>query len=188
MRLVPTASQTVGPFFHIGLSALFRSEIAPPGVPGERVAVSGRVLDAGGRPVPDALVEVWQADAGGRYPHPDDPRAGEVDPRFQGFGRVATDAGGAFRFTTVRPGRVPGPGGALQAPHLAVSVFMRGLLARLVTRMYFPDPSCAEDPILARVDPARRHTLVATPSAGDASTLRWDVALQGPDETVFLEW
>jgi protocatechuate 3,4-dioxygenase alpha subunit len=188
MPRVPTGAQTVGPFFHIGLSPLFRAEIAPPGVAGERVTVAGRVLDADGQPVPDALIEIWQADPQGRYPHPDDPRASQVDPRFRGFGRVATEPDGSFRFSTVKPGRVPGPGGGLQAPHLAISVFTRGLLARLVTRMYFPgDPSNAEDPILGRVDPARRGTLVALAAAEGAPALRWDVVLQGERETVFFE-
>src|SRR5512138_1607451 len=104
----PSPSQTVGPFFHIGLAWKFDAEIAPAGVAGERVEIEGRVLDADGRPVPDAMLELWQADAEGRYPHPEDPRGGEVDPRFRGFGRAATDAQGAFRVSTVKPGRVPG--------------------------------------------------------------------------------
>lgn len=181
-------SQTAGPYLHIGLAWKFQSEIAPPGVPGERVAVVGRVLDGDGRPVTDALVEIWQADAEGRYPHPEDPRSGEVDPRFRGFGRVPADTEGAFRFTTVKPGRVPGPEGRLQAPHLVVSVFMRGLLRHLVTRMYFPDEVAnREDPVLSRVEPDRRGTLVARRGAVPGS-LTWDVVLQGERETVFFEY
>lgn len=180
-------SQTVGPYFHIGLSWRFQPQIAPPGVAGERVEVIGRVLDGDGRGVPDALIEIWQADAEGRYPHPEDPRGHEVDPRFRGFGRVPTDAEGAFRFSTVRPGRVPGPEGRLQAPHLLVSVFMRGLLRHLVTRMYFPDDAAnPEDPVLSRVEPGRRGTLVARRDAVRGS-LAWDVVLQGDGETVFFD-
>jgi protocatechuate 3,4-dioxygenase, alpha subunit len=187
MNLLATPSQTVGPFFHIGFDWLVQREIAQPGVAGERVEVLGRVLDGDGRPVPDALIEVWQADAEGRYPHPEDPRAAQVDPRFRGFGRVATDGNGAFRFASVKPGRVPGPGGSLQAPHWVVSVFMRGLLKQLVTRVYFPDePANEEDPILALVEPSRRGTLIARRSRTERSVLEWNVVLQGPDETVFF--
>jgi protocatechuate 3,4-dioxygenase alpha subunit len=122
----------------------------------------------------------------GRYRHPEDPRAGEVDPRFRGFGRVATDAEGAFRFATVKPGRVPGPGGRLQAPHLACAVFLRGLLRHLVTRVYFPDEAAnAQDPVLALVEPGRRSTLVARRGASPGS-FAWDVVLQGDAETVFF--
>lgn len=187
MTPIPTGSQTVGPFFAIGFAPMYRAEIAPAGVAGERVAVTGRVVDGDGKPVPDAVVEVWQADAEGRYPHPEDPRAADVDPRFRGFGRVPTDGDGVFRFTTVKPGRVPGPGDRPQAPHLVISIFMRGLLKRLATRMYFPgDPANAMDPVLELVDPARRATLIAA-RGDDGATLRWDVALQGERETVFLD-
>jgi protocatechuate 3,4-dioxygenase alpha subunit len=174
-----TPSQTVGPFFHIGTSALVRPDIAGPDTPGERVVLRGRVLDGDGAPVDDALIEIWQADAEGRY--------AETPGGFHGFGRVATDDDGAFRFTTVKPGRVPGPGGRLQAPHLAVNVFMRGLLKHLVTRIYFPDePANAEDPILQNVPAERRATLVARPGT-KAGELEWNVILQGPDETVFFD-
>ncbi|HEY6097891.1 MAG TPA: protocatechuate 3,4-dioxygenase subunit alpha [Anaeromyxobacter sp.] len=184
----PTPSQTVGPYFHLGLAWKFQPDVAPPGVAGERVVVAGRVLDGDGQPVPDAMIEIWQADAEGRYPHPEDPRWREVDPRFRGFGRVPTDAAGAFRIATVKPGRVPGPGGRLQAPHLVVSVFMRGLLKRLVTRMYFPDDAAnLDDPALAAVEPARRGTLVARRGAGGPGSLEWDVVLQGESETVFFD-
>lgn len=184
----PSPSQTVGPFFHIGLAWKFDAEIAPAGVAGERVEIEGRVLDGDGRPVPDAMLELWQADAEGRYPHPEDPRGGDVDPRFRGFGRVATDANGAFRIATVKPGRVPGPGGRLQAPHLVCVVFMRGLLRHLVTRVYFPgDAANREDPVLALVEPGRRATLVARPGAAPGR-LAWDVVLQGAGETVFFDW
>ena len=176
MRLVPTASQTAGPFVHIGLTWLFRDCLALPGADGERVTVEGRVLDGDGRPVTDAVLEIWQADPRGRY----------ADPEFHGFGRVPTDGTGGFRFTTVKPGRVPGPNGALQAPHLLIAVFARGLLKQLVTRMYFPDePGNAADAVLALVPADRRPTLVAR--ARGAGVLAWDIILQGRDETVFFD-
>jgi protocatechuate 3,4-dioxygenase alpha subunit len=187
MLVDATASQTVGPYFHIGFAWLTVADLAPPGVAGERVTLSGRVLDGDARPVSDAVLEVWQADADGRYAHPEH-GAGPRDARFRGFGRVWTDAAGAFRFSTVKPGRVPGPGGALQAPHLAVAVFMRGLLKHLVTRVYFPgEASNAEDPILNLVEAPRRRTLVARASAARPGALEWDVVLQGEDETVFFD-
>jgi protocatechuate 3,4-dioxygenase, alpha subunit len=186
MKLEPTPPQTVGPFFHIGLSWLGTADLAGPGARGERVAVAGRVLDGDGRPVPDALLEFWQANADGRYAHPEDGGPAPLDPALGGFGRVAVDAGGAFRISTVKPGRVPGPGGRLQAPHLVVAVFMRGLLRHLATRVYFPgDPANAEDPVLELVEPSRRATLVARPRG--AGELAWDVVLQGEGETVFFD-
>jgi protocatechuate 3,4-dioxygenase alpha subunit len=176
MTLVPTASQTAGPFVHIGLTWLCRDCLAPPGAPGDRVTVGGRVLDGDGQPVTDAFIEIWQADPHGRY----------ADPVFHGFGRVPTDAHGGFRFTTVKPGRVPGPGGVLQAPHLLIAVFARGLLKQLVTRMYFPDePGNAADAVLALVPADRRPTLVAR--ARGAGVLAWDIVLQGRDETAFFD-
>jgi protocatechuate 3,4-dioxygenase beta subunit len=184
--LVATTSQTVGPFFSIGLDRLKRDDLAPPGVPGERVTVSGRVLDGDAEPVPDALLELWQADAHGRYLHPEDTRSTPADPAFRGYGRVATDGGGRFRFTTVKPGPVPGPAGAAQAPHVLVSVFARGLMKRLVTRMYFPDePANSCDFALGLVEPSRRATLVA--ERQEAGRLRWNVLLQGASETVFFD-
>ena len=186
MSLIPTASQTVGPFLHIGLAWLTRDQIAPPGVAGERVTLTGRVLDGDGQPVTDALVEVWQADARGKYAHTEDDQDQPLEPSFRGFGRVPTDERGAFRFTTVKPGRVPGPAGRRQAPHLLVTVFMRGLLRHLVTRMYFPDePANADDPVLNLVPADRRATLIAR-SAG-VGVLEWDIILQGRGETVFFD-
>jgi protocatechuate 3,4-dioxygenase alpha subunit len=186
MTLPATASQTVGPFLHIGLSWLTRDQLAPPGVSGERVTITGRVLDSDGQPVTDALVEVWQANAHGKYAHPEDGQDKPLDPAFSGFGRIPTDARGAFRFTTVKPGCVPGPDGSLQAPHLLIAVFMRALLKQLVTRLYFPDePANAADPVLAIVPADRRSTLIAR--VGGAGELEWDIVLQGRDETVFFD-
>jgi protocatechuate 3,4-dioxygenase alpha subunit len=176
MTLVPTASQTVGPFVHIGMARFYRDCLAPPGTEGDRVTVEGRVLDGDGQPVTDAVIEVWQADPHGHY----------ADPSFHGFGRLATDGQGVFRLTTVKPGRVPGPDGVLQAPHLLIAVFARGLLKHLLTRMYFPDePGNATDPVLALVPVDRRPTLVAR--RREAGVLAWDIVLQGRDETVFFD-
>jgi len=185
MGLHPTASQAIGPYLRIGLTPMFVTEIAGPDVPGERITLRGRVLDGDGRPVNDALIEVWQANAEGRYAHPDDTQEKPLTPGFQGFGRSPTDDDGAFRFTTIKPGSASGSDGQMQAPHLAVVVFMRGLLRQLVTRVYFPgDPANATDPVLQLVPVERRATLIARPAAD--GTLEWDIHLQGADETVFF--
>lgn len=188
MALIPTGWQTVGPYLHIGLTWLNTTKLAAEATKGERIAIEGRLLDGDGAPVPDGMVEIWQANADGRYNHPDDTQAKTLDSGFFGFGRVDTDKDGRFRFDTIKPGRVPGPGNTLQAPHILVSVFMRGQLRRLVTRIYFADEACnAEDPILALVeDAARRRTLLAPRDPGSA-TYRFDIRLQGADETVFFE-
>lgn len=185
MRLVASGSQTVGPYLHIGLTWLNTDRIAGRGVRGERVTIQGRVLDGDGVGVNDALVEIWQANAAGKYPHPEDRQHKPPEKGFRGFGRIPTDARGRFRFSTIKPGRVPGPGGKLQAPHLNVTVFMRGLLKQLSTRMYFPDdPANAQDPILTRVPAARRATLVARRKG--RGRLEWNVVLQGRNETVYF--
>jgi protocatechuate 3,4-dioxygenase alpha subunit len=140
------------------------------------VTVEGRALDGEGQPVGDAVIEIWQADPRGQY----------GDAAFLGFGRVPTDATGAFRFTTVKPGRVPGPDGSPQAPHLLIAIFARGLLKHAVTRMYFPDePGNVADPVLTLVPAARRPTLVARDQG--AGMLAWNIVLQGRDETVFFD-
>ena len=186
MKLVPTASQTVGPYLHIGLNWLTTPRIAAPECPGEHVVIRGRVLDADGRGVNDALVEIWQADHNGKYAHPDDERDVPLTPGFRGFGRVPTDSDGQFEFQTIKPGTLPDQEGATQAPHLMVSVFMRGILKQFRTRIYFPDePLNAKDPVLKLVPAERRGTLVARRSAGNV--LEWDVHLQGPDETVCFD-
>ena len=178
MKLHATTSQTVGPYLHIGLTRMTIENLAPAGVAGERVSIEGRVIDGDGKPVNDALVEIWQANAKGEY--------GQKD--FRGFGRSPTDDDGKFRFHTIKPGRVSAPGGGLQAPHIAVNVFMRGQLKQLVSRIYFPgDPANGEDPVLALVPADRRATLVATKVAGKAGALQWNVILQGRDETVFFD-
>ena len=182
-----TSSQTIGPYLHIGMTWLVDENMAPEGVSGERVTIQGRVIDADGTPVNDAMVEIWQANAHGKYAHPEDTRDLPVEPGFTGFGRVYTDEDGRFRFHTIKPGRVPGPDGALQAPHLNVTIFMRGLLKHLITRVYFPGEANDADAVLGRVPAARRATLVARqgPSAG---VLDWDIVLQGENETVFFDY
>lgn len=183
-----TTWQTVGPFFSIGLSRLKQENLAGAEVSGERVTIEGRVLDGDGKPVPDALIEVWQANACGKYAHPDDDQDKPLEPGFTGYGRIFADDDGKFRFSTIKPGEVPGPDGKAQAPHIAVSVLARGLLRRLVTRIYFPDePGNAIDFALNLVEPARRGTLIAKKIAGRAGTLEWNVVLQGPGETVFFD-
>ena len=187
MSLFLTPSQTTGPFVAISFERTVVSDVAPPSVSGERYVIQGRVLDGDGKPVEDAAIETWQANAHGKYAHPEDVREKLLEPEFKGFGRVLSDKTGAFRLTTIKPGRVEGPGGALQAPHLVVVIFMRGLLKHLVTRIYFPDdPANAEDPILALVPAERRSTLIARKVAD--RVLEWNVVLQGEQETVFFDY
>jgi protocatechuate 3,4-dioxygenase, alpha subunit len=187
-----TPSQTVGPFLAIGLPWSDGTFVVPPGTPGA-IVISGQVLDGAGAPVPDALVETWQADPDSRFDHPDDPRGAEhpAVAAFRGFGRSATDADGTYQICTLRPGPLPCPGGGAEAPHLDVSVFARGLLDRVVTRIYFPDEAEANaaDPVLTAVaDPARRSTLIAVADPGGAGTaFRFDIRLQGERETVFFD-
>ncbi len=179
-------SQTVGPYFAIGLNLLMTPDLAPVGVPGERFTLEGRVLDANRKAIPDAMIEVWQANAAGKYAHAEDTQDKALDGAFRGFGRVGTNSDGVFRLTSIKPGPVPGPKGTTQAPHLEVSVFMRGLLIRLTTRVYFPDePLNASDPILKLVPDARRGTIIARRAAD--GVLHWDVLMQGDDETVFFD-
>lgn len=186
-----TPSQTVGPFLSIALRWPDGPDVVPEGVPGA-FWLRGRVLDGAGEPVLDALVETWQADPDGRFAHPDDPRGGAdpAVPGFRGFGRSET-RDGEWAVRTLKPGRVPSPDGVLQAPHVDVSVFARGLLDRVVTRLYFADEpqANAEDPVLRRLpDDAARATLLAQPSDDG---YRLDIVLQGngvqgSDETVFF--
>ncbi len=186
MSLQATTSQTVGPYFKIGLQWLNRSPLAAGPGAGERVTIRGRVLDGDGAPVPDALLEIWQANRHGKYAHPEDWQEKPLEPGFAGFGRIPTDNAGRFQIETIKPGPVPGPNDSEQAPHLVISVFMRGLLKRLVTRMYFPnDAGNGNDPILKLVDEERRSTLIANAATG--GYLEWNVVLQGTHETVFFD-
>src|SRR4051794_230573 len=187
-KLVPTPSQTVGPFFHLGLAQPEWGDLTKGDPRGERITVEGRVLDGDGAPVPDAMIELWQANAAGRYDHPEDHQDDKpLDPDFRGYGRVATDAEGRFRIVTIKPGPVPGRGNSLQAPHINLAVFARGLLKHLYTRLYFADePANGADPLLLSIDDeAARRSLLARRSEG--STYRFDIVLQGENETVFLD-
>jgi protocatechuate 3,4-dioxygenase alpha subunit len=189
-----TPSQTVGPYLHIGLvpgqyagREIFGPAVADPGVQGSRVRIEGRIFDGDGSIVPDAMVEIWQADAEGRYASPADGRPLKSNS-FRGFGRCPTDKDGSFHFETVKPGPAPGPNKALQAPHINVGVFSRGILKRLFTRIYFADePANASDPILALVPADRRQTLIAKPDPARPGLYRFDIRLQGGEETVFFD-
>ncbi len=186
MTLAVTPSQTVGPFVHLGFAPMTLTR-APAAAGGPRIVVSGRVLDGQRLPIPDAVLELWQANAAGRYDHPEDRRNIPPDPAFAGFLRIPTDAEGRFRFATVKPGPVPGPRGTVQAPHILVCLFMRGLLRHLYTRIYFAGEAGNEgDPILSLVEEGRRGTLLARRQAEDGA-YEWDIVMQGRDETVFLD-
>jgi protocatechuate 3,4-dioxygenase, alpha subunit len=188
MTLRATTWQTVGPFFTIGLTRMNRTDLAGPGVSGARVTIEGRVFDGDGAPIPDAMIEIWQANSHGKYNHPEDEQDKPIELGFSGYGRIPTDENGRFSFTTIKPGAVPGPDGKMQAPHIAVSVFMRGLLRRLVTRIYFPDePGNAGDFVLNLVEASRRGTLIARKVPGREKALEWNVVTQGADETVFFD-
>lgn len=180
--LPSTPSQTVGPYLHIGLTWEDGSYVVPEGFPGA-VWVRGQVFDGAGEVITDALVETWQADGQGHFAHPDDPR--DTVTGFRGFGRSDTRDGG-FAIHTVVPGQVPGEHGDWQAPHIDFSVFGRGMLHRVVTRLYFPEhaEAHATDPVLLQVPEDRRDTLIAD-RTGDG--YRFDVHVQGDRETVFFD-
>jgi len=190
MSLLLTAAQTVGPFVSIGFETTAVPDVAPAGIAGERVVITGRIFDGDGLPVTDAVLETWQANSFGKYAHPDDAQEKLLEDNFRGFGRVLAGAQGGFRLATVKPGKVAGPDGhpgREQAPHITVVIFMRGLLKHLMTRIYFPDEAAnAADPVLNLVPAARRGTLIAAKSPD--GTLQWNVHLQGPQETVFFDY
>ena len=159
MSLLTTPSQTVGPYLRIGFMPLITDTIAPAGVSGERVTIRGRMSDGDGRPINDGVLEIWQADAQGKYAHPEHGQQSVAANAFRGFGRILTDANGAFRFSTIKPGPVPGPDG---------------------------EPLNETDAVLKRVPADRRATLVA--AATGKATLQWNIVSQGPDETVFFDF
>jgi protocatechuate 3,4-dioxygenase alpha subunit len=190
MKLIPSASQTVGPFFNFGLTANHALGImAPDGAAGEHITLIFRVIDGDGLPTPgDSMIELWQADAQGRFQHPVDPRSGDADKNFSGFGRLETDANGVCVFETVKPGRVPNADGGAQAPHINVTLFARGLGKPLRARVYFAGEAAnANDSILALVPAERRETLLAKPVAGQADAWAIEIHLQGEAETVFFD-
>ncbi len=191
-----TPSQTAGPFFHFSLTpddlyefpGLIGDDLITDDTVGDPIRIEGRVIDGDGEPVPDAFVEIWQADGAGRY------SGGRQGPppntTFKGFGRSACDGAGRYGFHTVKPGSVPGPGGKPQAPHINVGVFARGILRRLFTRIYFEDEVAnANDPVLALVPADGRDTLIAKRDGTVGATPRYvfDIHLQGDDETVFFQ-
>jgi protocatechuate 3,4-dioxygenase alpha subunit len=187
-KLIATPGQTVGPFFALGLDRPEWSDLTRHNPQGERITIEGRVLDGDGAPVPDALIELWQANAAGRYDHVIDEQADKkIDPNFHGYGRVATDAEGKFKITTIKPGPVPGRGNTLQAPHINVAFFARGLLRQLQTRIYFAGEAAnAGDPLLSSIeDEGARQSLIARRAEGGAYC--FDIILQGAGETAFLD-
>ena len=190
-----TPSQTVGPYFKYGLTPngayawndAFTNNLLTPDVSGERIRVEGKVYDGDGAVIPDCMLEIWQADAQGRFSDPQDKRA-LPNSTFKGFGRCGTDPNGDYAFETIKPGSVPDPDGRPQAPQLVLAVFARGMLLHLYTRIYFDDEAGnAGDPVLALVPADRRATLIAKRKAGAGNTYAFDVHLQGNNETVFFD-
>jgi protocatechuate 3,4-dioxygenase, alpha subunit len=192
-----TASQTAGPYVHIGLAPgaagfqIFERElgtdIAGPEAEGTRIRIEGLVLDGTGAPVKDVLIEAWQADARGIYPHPEDPRHADCAKGFRGWGRAISDFDtGLWSFDTIKPGVVPGRNGRAMAPHISLWIVSRGINIGLNTRIYFEDEDNSADPVLNLVEQTdRRATLLARKTAAD--TYRFDIRLQGEGETVFLD-
>jgi protocatechuate 3,4-dioxygenase alpha subunit len=189
----PTTSQTAGPFFSLGLLDEIgtRQVLIQPETTGERIRIEGQVFDGDGLPVPDALVEIWQANAAGRYHHPTDQSASPLDPTFLGFGRSGTDEQGWYWFETIKPGPVPltHDAGQMQAPHICVTICARGLLNHLSTRLYFADePANAQDVVLHCVPAERRATLLARLLDEDQRVIyHFDIVLQGQNETAFFQ-
>jgi protocatechuate 3,4-dioxygenase alpha subunit len=199
-----TPSQTVGPYFAYGLAPHSRCNWSPdkiydwkqtvgadlvtPDATGQKIRIEGRVLDGDGLPINDAMLEIWQADAQGRYAHPRDNRA-LPNTQFKGFGRSATDKDGFYSFDTVKPGPVPGPDDKPQAPHIVFCIYSRGMLRQVYTRLYFADEAAnGADPILALVPEDRRGTLVAHKEMrGELPVYRFDIRVQGENETVFFD-
>lgn len=187
-KLIPTPGQTVGPFFALGLDRPEWGDLTRNNPAGERIVIEGRVIDGDGAPVPDAFLELWQANAAGRYDHVADEQTDKkLDPNFLGYGRAATDAQGRFHIKTIKPGPVPSRGNALQAPHINVAFFARGLLRQLYTRIYFADETAnAADPLLTAIeDETARQSLIAR--RGESGAYRFDIVLQGNGETAFLD-
>ena len=190
-----TPSQTVGPYFAYGLTPsgkyawndAFINNLVTPDTSGDRIRVGGKVFDGDGQVVPDCMLEIWQADAQGRFADPQDKRA-LPNSTFRGFGRCGTDANGAYCFETIKPGQVADPDGKPQAPHIVLAVYARGMLLHLYTSIYFDGEAAnAADSVLALVPADRRSTLIATRQAGAAGVYHFDVHLQGDNETAFFD-
>ena len=180
MSLKPQSpSQTVGPFFHNALIRAGEQTLVNANTKGERIRLTGQVFDGDGQGVPDAMLEIWQADATGHFNHPADVHCTRADPNFGGFGRAPTDENGVFLFETIKPGAILS---TKQAPHINIRFFARGLLIHAVTRMYFPD---ASDSVLESLPANRRQTLIAKLESD--ATYRFDIHLQGELETVFFD-
>lgn len=188
MKKPATASQTVGPYFHY---ALHEVPILPAEeIPGERITITGTLYDGKGAQVTDAMIEVWQANSRGKYDHPEDDQDRQITPGFKGFGRLFVDGrNGTFTIQTIKPGSVAWRESGEQAPHLNISVFARGVLRRMATRVYFADdPATPGDPVLNLIGEAsRRETLLAQPVAGKPGAYTWDIVLKGDRETVFFD-
>ena len=185
-----TPSQTVGPFYAIGLTRQPMNVVARESTPGQRIRIEGQVCDGDGVAIPDVMVEIWQANSYGRYNHPDDKQEKPLDPAFIGWGRSGTDDKCFYSFETIKPGPVPGNDDTVQAPHVNVVIFARGMLVHAYTRIYFDDEAAnAKDPVLLSIkNKARRRTLIAQRSERDGNAVyRFDIRLQGGNETVFFD-
>jgi protocatechuate 3,4-dioxygenase alpha subunit len=179
-----SASQTVGPFFRIGLIYdRAQSNLVNEQTSGVHITLTGVVLDGDGQPIPDAMIEIWQPDANGIFNHPLDPLHEQADPHFRGFGRAESRNAGRYEFKTIKPGRQEG-----KAPYINVYVFARGMLIHAMTRLYFSDePANADDPVLNSIESERRHTLIATREQSEGQPVYcFDIHMQGEDETVFF--
>jgi len=192
--MIQSPSQTVGPYFAQGLlregDQVFTNVLVSENTEGERIRIEGCVFDAEGRPIEDAMIEIWQANSHGRYNHPLDMQDKPLDPKFMGHGRASTDIKGNYRFETIKPGSVPGPDNKTQAPHINVIVFARGMLSHAFTRIYFEDEAANQnDSVLMSIDDeAHRNTLVATRQEADGEVIyRFDIHFQGETETAFFD-
>jgi protocatechuate 3,4-dioxygenase, alpha subunit len=184
-----TPSQTVGPFYSIGLTDRIMNTLVSDNTEGQRIRIEGQVIDGDGKPVADAMVEIWQANAAGRYNPPDDKQEKPLDRSFTGWGRSGTDLKGVYFFDTIKPGPVPASEASVQAPHINMTVFARGMLAHAFTRIYFNDePENESDPVLNSISKERRHTLSASRREESGKIIyRFDIRLQGENETVFFD-
>ncbi len=189
MDHVPVPSQTVGPFFHLGCTDRHCvGSLVGEKTKGERIGLKICVFDGEDMAVPDAMIEIWQADAEGKYSHPDDPQSAMADPGFKGFGRMPTNEHGCCSFETIRPGQVAANDGGKQASHFNISVFARGILKRLATRAYFGgDPALNQDPVMALVPQERQKTLLLQSSPEGPGEWYFEIRLCGEKETVFFD-